>query len=74
MQYAETHRVPPLAICFGVQSLNVSRGGTLYQDIPSQVPDAIQHEQAPPVDRPYHTIDIAPDSLLARLAGDRARG
>jgi len=69
LEYAETHRVPLLAICFGAQSLNVSRGGTLYQDIPSQVPDAIQHEQAPPVDRPYHTIDIAPDSLMARLAG-----
>ena len=67
--FIEEQRVPLFAICFGLQSLNVSRGGTLYQDIPSQVPGAFKHEQGPPVDRPYHTIDIVTDSLLARLAG-----
>ncbi|HEU4870039.1 MAG TPA: gamma-glutamyl-gamma-aminobutyrate hydrolase family protein, partial [Pyrinomonadaceae bacterium] len=36
---AERKRIPLFAICFGMQILNVSRGGTLIQDIRSQLPD-----------------------------------
>src|SRR4029079_16552600 len=36
---AERKQVPIFAICFGMQILNVSRGGTLIQDIESHVPD-----------------------------------
>ena len=69
LEFAEQNRTPLFGICFGLQSLNVSRGGTLHQDIASQVSGAYKHEQDPPVDRPYHTIDIEPESVLARLAG-----
>ena len=51
---AERRRIPIFAICFGMQVLNVSRGGTLIQDINSQVPNAIKHEQGAPRDRPAH--------------------
>src|SRR5436189_3840032 len=37
---AERRGTPIFAICFGIQSLNVFRGGTLIQDIPSQIPNA----------------------------------
>jgi len=60
--------IPLFAICYGVQILNVSRGGTLIQDIESQWPAAIKHEQGPPRDRHSHSVRMLPDSLLARLA------
>ncbi|MGH9966956.1 MAG: gamma-glutamyl-gamma-aminobutyrate hydrolase family protein, partial [Pyrinomonadaceae bacterium] len=50
----EKRRLPLFAICFGMQILNVSRGGTLIQDISSEVPRAIKHEQGAPRDRPSH--------------------
>ncbi|HEX8096842.1 MAG TPA: gamma-glutamyl-gamma-aminobutyrate hydrolase family protein, partial [Pyrinomonadaceae bacterium] len=40
----ERRAMPLLAICFGMQILNVTRGGTLIQDVASQVPGAIKHE------------------------------
>ena len=74
LDYAEQHRLPVLAICFGLQSLNVSRGGTLIQDIPSQLPKAFKHDQEQPYTRPSHSIIIEKGSLLSRLAeGETAR-
>jgi len=66
---AERSRTPVFAICFGIQSLNVFRGGTLIQDIPSQWPNAIKHEQGPPRDRHSHRVRILEGSLLSQLAG-----
>lgn len=66
---AERLNLPLLAICFGVQALNVFRGGTLIQDIGSQVADCIKHEQGRPLDRNSHGIRIDEDSILGKLAG-----
>jgi putative glutamine amidotransferase len=59
---------PILAICFGAQALNVWCGGTLYQDIPSQI------ETATPVDHTpgrqitqAHSIQVHPGTRLAAL-------
>lgn len=71
LEIIEARKLPLLAICFGIQSLNVSRGGTLIQDIESQVVSAYKHEQGAPYDRESHSIEIEPESLLARLAGAR---
>lgn len=65
---AEDLAMPTLAICFGVQSLNVSRGGTLIQDISCQHPQAIKHEQGAPRDRPSHAVKILEGSMLAAMA------
>jgi putative glutamine amidotransferase len=71
MVIAATERksIPLFAICFGMQILNVSRGGTLIQDIDSQVPTAIQHEQGVPRDRQSHSVRLLPGSVLSKLAG-----
>jgi putative glutamine amidotransferase len=69
----EKRRLPLFAICFGLQALNVSRGGTLIQDISSQFPEAIKHQQGAPRDRPSHRVELRNPSLLSEVAGnDRA--
>jgi putative glutamine amidotransferase len=68
LEEIERLKMPLFAICYGVQILNVSRGGTLIQDIESQWPAAIKHEQGAPRDRHSHAVRMLPDSLLARLA------
>ena len=65
----ETRRLPLLAICFGMQIWNVARGGTLIQDISSQWPDAVKHEQGAPRGRRSHKLRLLEGSLLADLAG-----
>lgn len=63
----EKRNVPLFAICFGMQVLNVHRGGTLIQDIPAEMPNAIKHQQGAPRDRPSHAVRLLPDSNLATL-------
>lgn len=65
----ERRGMPLLAICFGMQILNVSRGGTLIQDIHSEMPGAIKHEQGAPRDRPSHSVRLLPGSMLEGMAG-----
>ena len=69
IEAAERKRIPLFAICFGMQVLNVSRGGTLIQDIKSQVPDAIKHDQGVPRDRPSHRVRMLENTKLANIAG-----
>jgi putative glutamine amidotransferase len=69
LESVERLGLPLLAICFGMQVLNVSRGGTLIQDIPSELPEAINHQQGAPRDRRSHRVRLLEGSLLARLAG-----
>ncbi len=59
--------LPILAICRGIQLLNVVQGGSLIQDVPSQVNDAVKHYSQGLHTVLLHTIDIEPDSELARL-------
>jgi len=66
-----TEKKPFLAICRGVQVLNVALGGTLWQDVPSLMPDAIRHDYYLEFPRNYiaHPIRIQPDSQIARQLG-----
>jgi putative glutamine amidotransferase len=66
---------PVLAICRGFQELNVALGGTLHQHL-QELPGRMDHreDEAAPQEvqwGPAHSISIAPDGLLARLAGVR---
>jgi putative glutamine amidotransferase len=62
----EDHK-PLLAICRGIQVLNVALGGSLYQDIEAQVPGAGRHDWSPgyPRDHLAHTVSVLPDTYLA---------
>jgi putative glutamine amidotransferase len=57
---ADALGVPLLAICRGMQTLNVARGGTLHQHLDG-------HRQDVPCERATHTVRVAPDSLLGDL-------
>lgn len=61
--------VPILAICRGIQSLNVALGGSLYQDIPAQLPSEIRHRQEEARDVATHSIWIDENSRLAEIVG-----
>ncbi len=67
LEAAEKYKIPILGICFGMQILNISRGGTLFQDIESQIENSIKHEQGIPLDRNSHKITIKEESRLSRL-------
>ncbi len=69
LKAAEKTAMPVLAICFGMQALNVYRGGTLVQDIEHQVANAVKHEQGSPRDRRSHQVRLAETSKLAALNG-----
>lgn len=57
--------LPLLAICRGVQVLNVAAGGTLVQDIPSEIGRQIGHDEREPRDREAHPVRIKPGTALA---------
>lgn len=60
---------PILGICRGVQLLNISLGGTIWQDIPSQVEADFPLAHAQPFDYtlPSHTVTVTPNSRLAEI-------
>jgi putative glutamine amidotransferase len=63
LEHAENAGLPILGICFGVQSLNVFRGGRLVQDIPSVVHNGVIHDES------THKVRIENGTLLSKLAG-----
>jgi putative glutamine amidotransferase len=60
---------PILAICRGMQVLNVSRGGTLHQHLPDVAGERIAHRQSEASDDPTHRVTLDPKSRLADIVG-----
>lgn len=71
LEAAERRNLPILAICFGMQILNVFRGGSLIQDIESQTQNPIKHEQGVPLERNSHIINVKHDSRLGKLLNNQ---
>jgi putative glutamine amidotransferase len=69
--------LPILGICRGIQLMNVALGGTLIQDIPSQVENALEHSLKVPPHKAFdyaHDVWIEDNSLLAKLMAERLSG
>lgn len=61
--------VPVLGICRGIQVINALLGGTLWQDLPMQMPFIVEHHGHAPYDVPVHAVDVLPDTPLAACVG-----
>jgi putative glutamine amidotransferase len=62
--------LPILGICRGIQVLAVAAGGTLYQDLPSQMPTDVRHDvREHGRDYLCHAVDVEPGSYLAAAIG-----
>ena len=70
LEHAFQWRKPVLTICYGTQLLNVFRGGSLIQDIPSEKPSSLTHRWShkPGEPEPHHPARFVPGSQVARLA------
>lgn len=64
VRQARAQGLPIFGICGGAQVLNVALGGSLYQDIPSQVSKAYKHSGSPD---PSHMVDLVPETRLAAI-------
>lgn len=69
LDLAVQRNLPIFGICRGIQVMNVYFGGTLYQDIPSQIPSDISHRMEKPFHRTCHSCMVEKDTPLHNLAG-----
>jgi putative glutamine amidotransferase len=67
---ARQRRIPTLAICRGIQLINVALGGTLVQDIPTERPSTIEHDKSSERTMRIHDVAIEPGTKLASAIGD----
>lgn len=71
VRLARVRDLPLLGICGGMQAVNVACGGSLFQDIPAQVPSAMDHRQKAKAIHVSHGVTIASKSLLRRVVASQ---
>lgn len=62
---AWTRKLPILAICRGIQLVNVALGGTLFQDLPSERPSGVQHAG----EGAHHGLTVERGSTMCAVLG-----
>lgn len=67
--WAKTNRFPVLGIDRGLLALNAALGGLNYEDLPRELPEALQHRH-PPEHGLRHAIVVQPNTMLARVYGE----
>lgn len=72
LEAARDRRLPVLAICRGIQILNVACGGTLYQDLPSEHPSPVDHNPKDERNVRTHDVTITPGTHTAAATGATA--
>ena len=68
---AYARRLPTLAICRGIQVINVALGGSLIQDIPSEWANPLDHDSGGARDERVHAVTVVAGSALAEALGAR---
>lgn len=71
---ASQAKKPVLAVCYGAQLVNVALGGTLYQDIALQVPNALKHGAAKAGGKTMHPVSIFEGTKLCKIMGSCTTG
>jgi putative glutamine amidotransferase len=66
---ARSRGMPVLAVCRGLQLVNVALGGSLWQDLPTDRPGDIRHDQQAARDRRTHAVRVTPDTRTRALLG-----
>jgi putative glutamine amidotransferase len=64
---------PVIGICRGCQLINVALGGTLFQDIPTQLPAAVSHRDPEKYEAALHDVSFVAGSKLSQLFPDMAQ-
>lgn len=64
VKHALKKKIPLLAICRGIQILNIACGGNIYQDLPKK---SFQHMQTAPRWYPIHRVNIIAESILQKI-------
>ena len=67
--WCNNHHFPLLGIDHGLHLLNTAHGGTVYLDLPRDLPEALQHRH-PPERGLRHAINVIPDTILSGLYGE----
>lgn len=62
-------KFPVLAICRGIQIINVAAGGSLYQDLKQQRDQVLNHQQDAPRWHPTHQVEVSEESILRDTIG-----
>src|SRR5206468_4611405 len=69
VEEASRRDLPILGICRGCQIMNVAFGGSLYQDIATQLPGALTHRDPERYDTLEHEVDVVQGTWLSRVYG-----
>lgn len=70
MEKALDEDMPIFGVCRGEQILNVYLGGTLYQDLATELPGSLNHAMKPPYETPCHKVLLDEGEPLAVLLGE----
>ncbi len=69
LEGALARELPVLAVCRGIQVLNVAFGGTLFQDLPSLRPGELVHQQDAGINDRWHEANVETNSRLGKIFG-----